>query len=74
MKNPFSILKMHVFISQLMTLTYEQNCRMQLNLNQLEKVLAALVVALTAIGGLIIVGITNFVKLNKIVCDLKGIK
>lgn len=37
MKNPFSILKMHVFISQLMTLTYEQNCRMQLNLNQLEK-------------------------------------
>ncbi|HAS1027138.1 hypothetical protein [Enterobacter cloacae] len=39
-----------------------------------KKVLAALVVALTAIGGLIIVGITNFVKLNKIVCDLKGIK
>ncbi|MCK6871341.1 hypothetical protein [Enterobacter roggenkampii] len=39
-----------------------------------KKILAGLIVALSTIGGLIIVGFTNFVKLNKIVCDLKGIK
>lgn len=37
-----------------------------------KKVLAGLIAALSAIGGIIIVGFSNFVKLNKIVCDLKG--
>ncbi|WP_368545097.1 hypothetical protein [Enterobacter soli] len=39
-----------------------------------KKILAGLIIVLMAIGWLIIVGFTNFVRLNKIVCDLKGVE